>query len=183
VTAVAFVEGLGFEGPKLVLAFSHHAVAPFRHLVPGAREVADRLREEERARLALTRVPKRPQPLAVGGRDRALERVLDAPPFSAVLEEADCARDRVRRIVIEAERQSEVEQGFGVGLSLDLGTQRLIDREHEVAFDRREPVVHEHPAAVAEGVTVRLLYSRADRGTKVCEEEVRADVRGELAEF
>ena len=40
-------------------------------------ERLDVAREEQRARLALARVTKRPQILAVGGRDRPLERVLD----------------------------------------------------------------------------------------------------------
>jgi hypothetical protein len=52
--------------------------------------------------------------------------------------------------------------------------------------DRRElvdiAVVHEQPAAVAEGVAVGLLHGAADRRADVGEEQRGADVVGELAQ-
>jgi hypothetical protein len=82
--------------------------------------------------------------------------------------------DSFRRIVFQAEAERQVEQDLGVGLPLDLGKQRFVHREHQVALDRGEavdePVVHEQPAAMPERMAVRLLNGRPDR---------RADVREE----
>ena len=103
------------------------------------------------------------------------------------LDQADRAGDSVRGIVLQTERQREVEQDLGVGLSGDLGIQRFVDREHEVALDRgelgEEAVVHEQPATVAERMTVGLLDRRPDRRTDMREEMPRGDMAGELAEI
>jgi hypothetical protein len=56
--------------------------------------------------------------------------VLDAAPIPAHLDEADRARDRVRRIILQAEGQRQIAQHLGVGLALDLGIQRFVSREH-----------------------------------------------------
>jgi hypothetical protein len=90
------------------------------------------------------------------------------------------------RIVFQPEGERQVEQGLGVGSPLDLGKQRFADRQHQVAFDRREapdePVVHPQPAAVPERMAVRLLHRRPDRRADVREEQVRAHMAGELAQ-
>ena len=93
-----------------------------------------------------------------------------------LLDEADRALDRSRRIVLEAEREREEEQHLGVGRALDQGIERGIDCEHEVALDREpvaeDPVVAPEPLLVVERVAVRLLHRRPRRGADVREEEV-----------
>jgi hypothetical protein len=142
--------------------------------------------EEQRPRSARARIAEHPQALAVTGGDRALERVGDAPGPPACLDEPDGARDRVRRVVGQAEGERQVEQDLGVGLALDLGKQRFVDREHQVPLDRREAVdesvVHEQPPVMAERVAVGLLDRGPDRRADVREEQVRADVTRELAQ-
>ena len=116
----------------------------------------------------------------------ALERMGDAVAAGDRLDEPDRLFDGGRRVVLEAEGQSEVEQHLGVGLTLDLRIQRRIDGEDEVAFDRAElvdvAVVHEQPVLVAERVAVGLLHSAADRRPDMREEQRRADVTGKLAQ-
>ena len=113
-----------------------------------------------------------------------LERVLDAAPPPVGLHEPDGARDRAGRIVFQPEAQRQVEQDLAVGLPLDLGEQRFIDRQHQVALDHGEavdePVVHPQPAAIPERMAVGLLNRRPDRRPDVGEEQVRAHVPGEL---
>jgi hypothetical protein len=71
----------------------------------------------------------------------------DAPAPPARLHKPDRACYRSRRILLQAEGKRQVEQHLGVGGALDLRVQGLVDREHQVALDRREavdePVVHE----------------------------------------
>jgi hypothetical protein len=124
------------------------------------------------------------QVLAVGGRDRSLERVPDALASAALLDQSDRVCERLWGVVLETKREAQIEQDLGIGLALDRGVQGCIDREHEVALDRvkpiDEPVVHEQPAAVAERVAVGLLHGRPDRGADMREEHVGANVRREL---
>jgi hypothetical protein len=71
-------------------------------------------------------------------------------------------------------------------LALDTRIQRRIDGEHEIALESVEfvdvAVVHEEPAAMTEGVAIRLLHSAADRRSDMGEEVRRADVVGELVQ-
>ena len=101
-------------------------------------------------------------------------------------DEADRACDRLGRVVLEAERQREVEHQLGVGRPLDLREELRVDRDREVSLHLREPVeeavVHPQPAAVPERVAVRLLNRRARGGPDVREHERRGDVPGELAQ-
>ena len=103
-----------------------------------------------------------------------------------VFDEPDCALDRGRRVVLEAEREREVEQHLGVGLALDRRVERRVDGENEVPFDRGElvdvSVVHEQPMVVAKGMAVGLLDGAADRRADVREEQRGADVPREIAQ-
>jgi hypothetical protein len=69
---------------------------------------------------------------------------------------------------------------------LDLGIQRRVDGQGEVALDLVEltdqAVVHPQPPAVAKRMAVRLLDGRAAGGADVREHERRAHVRGELTQ-
>ena len=102
------------------------------------------------------------------------------------LDEPDRGGHGGRRIVLEPERQREVEQQLGVRLALDRREQRRIDVEQEVALDGEEvvdeAVVHEQPAAVTERVAVRPLDGRAARRADVGEEQRRRHVRRDLAQ-
>src|SRR4029079_12405302 len=88
--------GLGDDAPRLLVEVVEPRVVGIERLqrVVGRREV-------ERAGLAVARVAERPEPLAVGGRDGALERVLDPVPPADILDEADRALHGARRIVFE----------------------------------------------------------------------------------
>jgi hypothetical protein len=57
------------------------------------------------------------------------------------LDQSDGARNRARRVFLEAEGEREVEEDLGVGRALDLGVEGGIDLEHEVALasSRAEP--------------------------------------------
>ena len=141
---------------------------------------------EERAGLAFAGVAERPDVLAVAGRDRALERVRHPVAGGDRFDEPDRLLDSGRRVVLEAEGEGEIEQHLGVGLAFDLRIQRRVDREYQVAFDRRElvdvAVVHEQPVVMAERVTVGLLHGAADRRPDMREEQRGTDVAGELEE-
>src|SRR6266576_2827418 len=60
---------------------------------------------EERARVALARVPEHPCPHAVRRRDRHHDRIFDAVLVADVLDEADRTLDGRRRIVLEPVRE------------------------------------------------------------------------------
>jgi hypothetical protein len=143
-------------------------------------------RGEQRARRALARVAHGPQPRAV----RHAEGPLDHPPVALAragrLDEPDRPLERADRVLVEAERQRELEDHLGVRRPLDVGEQLRVDAEHEIAPDLLqvgdESVVHEEPPAVPERVAVRLLDRRADGGTNVREEQRRLDVTRELAQ-
>ena len=78
------------------------------------------------------------------------------------LDVADCSLERLDRIVLEAEREREIEDNLGVGRARDLSEQRRVDGEHQISSHQvevgDESVVDEQPAAVAERVAVRLLH-------------------------
>src|SRR3954447_24701377 len=173
---------LGVERPQLGVVRADYAVGGLGHLVPDPGNVAegfgdDQSRvlgdlleelsrgvelaqrgnaggEEQRTRVSLAGVPKRPDGLAVARRDRALERVRYPMALGDRLDQPDRLRDGGRRVVLEAEGDGEIEQDLGVGLATDQGKQRRVDGEDEIAFDRVElvdvSVVHEQPAAMAE---------------------------------
>jgi hypothetical protein len=104
--------------------------------------------------------------------------------FGDIFDEPDCLLDGRWRVVLKAEGQGEEEQDLGIGLTLDLGVERRIDREDQIALDRPElvdvAVVHEQPMVVAERVAVRLLHGAADRRADVGEEQ-RASLCGRRA--
>src|ERR1041385_7408562 len=82
---------------------------------------------KKRARFPFARVPERPEVGAVGGGHSHLDRILDPVRVTGLLDETDRARDGGRRIVLEAERQGEVEEHFRVGRAFDLGIERRVD--------------------------------------------------------
>ena len=65
--------------------------------------------------------------------------MLDAVRAAGRLDEADHALHRARRVVLEAESEREVEQHLRVGRALDLGVERRVDREREIALDLWKP--------------------------------------------
>ena len=183
----------GPERLQVVGAGSHHAPGRLRHLAPRAGQVAQRLgdhqarlvaqllehlhlrvqrpqlghpcRVVERARLPDAGVAERPDGGPVRGRRRHLDRVLDAVPRGHVLDEPDRPLDGRRRVLGEPERQGEVEEQLGVRRALDVGEERRVHRQHQVALDlveaRDGPVVHPQPVVVPERVTVAALHRRA----------------------
>ena len=78
------------------------------------------------------------------------------------LDETDRSLERLDRIILEAERQREMEDNLGVGRARNVGEQRRVDGEHEISSDQvevgDEAVVDEQPAAVTERVAVCLLH-------------------------
>ena len=142
---------------------------------------------EKRARFVFAGVPESPDGLAVGGSDGALEWMRHTVTVGDVFDEPDRLLDGGRRVVLQTERQREVEQHLGVGLALDLGVQGRVDGEYQVAFDRGElvdvAVVHEQPTVVTEGVAVGLLHGAADRRADVGKEQRGADVAGKLSKI
>jgi hypothetical protein len=110
--------------------------------------------------------------------------MLDAVPAAGRLDEADRVLDGRKGVVLETERQRQVEEDLGVGRALDLRVEGRVDGEDEIPLDRRElpdeAVVHPEPAAVAEGMAVRLLDRAAGRGSDMGEDERRDDVAGQI---
>ena len=110
----------------------------------------------------------------------------DAVRVAGRLDEADHAGDRGRRVVLQTEREREVEHQLRVGRALDLRVERRVDGEREVSLGVveavEEAVVHEQPAAVPERVAVRLLDRRPRGGADVREDEPRAELARELAQ-
>ena len=99
------------------------------------------------------------------------------------LDEPDRPLDGAGRVVLEPEREREVEEHLGIRRPLDLRVQRRVDREGQVALDRGEladqPVVHPEPVLVAERVAVRLL-DRAAVDARMCANTSGVDVAREL---
>ena len=87
----------------------------------------------------------------------------------------DRALDRADRVLLEPEREREIEQHLGVGRAGDRAEERRLDLEHQVSVHVmeavQEAVVHEEPAAVTERVTVGLLHGAADGCPDVREKE------------
>ena len=212
---MAYPGGRGVKGWSSSCPSLDDAVARLGDLVPGAGEVAERLgddeprlvgqlvehrvvgvlrakrvdprRVEERARLALARVAEGPDARAVGRRDGHLDRVLDAVAAADVLDEADRALDRGRRVVLEPERQREEEERLGVGRALDRRVERRVDGEQQVALDVVELARSRRCASRASG---RGGTGGSSSAAPACPVEARmcaktsagADVRGELAQ-
>src|SRR5262249_19143964 len=65
---------------------------------------------EEGARVALAGVAEGPDPNAVRGGDRHLDRVFDTVLLSDVLDEADGVFDGANRVLLEAVRDRQIEQ-------------------------------------------------------------------------
>ncbi len=119
------------ERAQFVLSLSYDAVARFGHLVPHLREVAEWLGDDdprliryllqahtiwvqfpqrphvagvlERARIALARVPERPDVVPVGRPYGHLVRVLGAMTMPHLLHKADRPSDGSCRILLQAE--------------------------------------------------------------------------------
>ena len=99
---------------------------------------------------------------------------------------ADRPLHRAQRFLIESKRERQVEEELGVGRSGDTGEERGVDRQQQISANGLEvleqAVVHEQPAAVAEGMAVRLLDGASHRRANVSQEERRLDVVRELAQ-
>jgi hypothetical protein len=112
--------------------------------------------------------------------------MLDAVAVADVLDDPDRARNGGGRVVLEPERQRQIEQDLRVGRASDLLVEVRVDSEDEVALHKVEladgAVVHEEPAAVPERVAVRLLDRAPDRRADVREDERRVDMAGNLAQ-
>src|SRR5215216_1021217 len=140
----------------------------------------------ERTRLAFARVPERPHAVPIRGPDRHLDRVPRAVTTAHLFDEADRPLHGRRWILLQAERERQVEQQLGICRSLDGGKQGLVYRKRELALEAgevtHEAVVDPQPLAVAERVAVGLLDRRARRGADVGEEERSVDVARDLAQ-
>ena len=81
--------------------------------LPGCKaDRGDVLGDEERARAVFRRVAHGVQPLTVAEPERHLHRVLDAVGVTCGFHEADGLLNCAQRIVLEPERQGEVEERF-----------------------------------------------------------------------
>ena len=108
-------------------------------------------------------------------------------PVPHILNEADHSSDRSWWVILETEREREVEQQLRIRRSFDKRVQGLVDGERELAFYTRElaheTVVNPEPAAVAKRVAVGLLDGRPRRGADVRQEERRLDVTSDLTQI
>jgi hypothetical protein len=75
---------------------------------------------------APVRVADGPQPVAVAHADAGLHRIGDPQPARRLLDEPDRPLESGDRVVLEAERQREVEQQLGVGRPADLREERRV---------------------------------------------------------
>ena len=107
------------------------------------------------------RVARGPQRLAVADAEGGLDRVLDPVARGGRLDEADGALERARRDRARARRSARGGTGPRSPSSPGCGEQRRVDGEHEIAANvvkpPMTPLCDEQPAAVAEGMAVRLL--------------------------
>jgi hypothetical protein len=103
-----------------------------------------------------------------------------------LLDMPDHPLDGRRRIFLQAEREGQIEQYLRIGRSLHVRIQRLVHGEREISLYEvevaYEAVVDPQPLAVAEGVAVGLLDSRARGGSDVGEEERRVYVARDLSQ-
>jgi hypothetical protein len=102
------------------------------------------------------------------------------------LDEADGLLERRDRVVLEPEREREVEDDLGVRRSVHLGEQGGVDGEHEISPEQvevgDEAVVDEQPLPVPEGMAIGLLHRRADGCPHMGQEQRGLDVRRELTQ-
>ena len=107
--------------------------------------------------------------------------------MAAILDETDGLRRRAGGVVFETEAEGQEEEDLRVRLAGDLGIERRVDRQRDIAPELRElvnaAVVHPQPASVAKRVAVCHLHRGADRGAYVREEMSGADVLCELAQI
>src|SRR5215210_1841343 len=96
----------------------------------------------QRTRLAFARVPDRPQAVSIRGPYSHLDRVLDAMTMPHLLHKADHPSDGSCRIILQAERERQIEEQLGIRRSLDGGVQRPVYGEREVTLEAGE-VTHE----------------------------------------
>src|SRR5215217_8427344 len=212
---LATVAGINWsERTQLVISLSYDAVARFRYLVPRPGQVHERLGDDDprllgellkaralrvelphrahvggvvqRARLAFAGAPEPPEAVPVRGPDRHLDGVLSAVAASHLLDVPDHPLHSPRGIVLQAEREGQVEHHLRIGRALDGGVERVVHGECQIAFDAMEvahqAVVDPKPPAVTERMTVGLLHGRARRGSDVGQEQRRFDVGGDLPE-
>src|SRR5215211_2997106 len=197
---LATVAGINWsERTQLVFSVLHDAVARFGHLVPRTGQVYERLGDHDpglvgelldawavrvefphrahvggvvqRARLAFAGVPEPPHAVSVRGPDRHLDGVLNALAASHLLDVPDHPLHSPRGIVLQAEREGQVEHHLRIGRALDCGVKRVVHGECQIAFYAmevaHEAVVDPKPPAVTERMTVGLLNGRARRGSDV----------------
>src|SRR5215211_127332 len=194
----------GPERAQLVISLSYDAVARFRYLVPRPGQVHERLGDDDprlvvellhrahvggvvqRARLAFAGVPEPPDAVPVRGPDRHLDGVLSAVAASHLLDVPHHPLHSPRGIVLQAEREGQIEHHLRIGRALDRGVERVVHRERQIALYAMEvpdeAVVYPQPPAVTERVAVGLLHGRARRGSDVGQEQRRLDVGGDLSE-
>src|SRR5262245_60905519 len=109
------------------------------------------------------------------------------PAATDMLDMANGAFDRGGRIVVEAKRQSQKEEHFRIGGSLDLPVQRRVDGQHQLSLyilkPRDRAVVHPEPFAMPEGMAVGLLHGGSRRCPDVCKRQPRSNVPREFPEI
>src|SRR5215212_5891297 len=89
----------------------------------------------ERTRLAFARVSERPHAVPIRGPDRHLDRVLRAVTTAHLFNEADHPPHGSSWILLQAERERQVEQQLGICRTLDGGVQRLVYLKRELALE------------------------------------------------
>lgn len=149
-------------------------------------QMAKRRAVKERARIVFARVAHRDDLLAVRRADRHVERRVDAVMRARVLDRARHPFERGERIVLEPEREREMEHDFGIRRSFDRREQPGIDAHHQVAPQRviaaDQAVVSEQPAAAAKRMAVGFLHGRVGRRAHVRDKERRANRTRGLAQ-
>src|SRR5215208_4933679 len=212
---LATIAGINWsERTQLVISLSYDAVARLWHLVPRPWQVHERLGDDDpclvrdllkartvrvelpqhphvggvvkHARLAFAGVPEPPHAVPIRGPDRHLEGVLNAVAVSHLLDVPHHPLNSPRGIVLQAEREGQVEHHLRIGGALDCGVKRVVHGERQVALYAMEvpdeAVVDPKPPAVTERVAVGLLNCCTRRGSDVGQEQRRLYVGGDLVE-
>src|SRR5215213_1986762 len=212
---LATVAGINWsERTQLVISLSYDAVARLWHLVSRPWQVHERLGDDDprlvgeildawavrvelpqhphvggvvkRARLAFAGVPEPPHAVPIRGPDRHLDGVLSAVAASHLLDVPHHPLHRPRGIVLQAEREGQIEHHLRIGRALDGGVKRVVHGERQIALYAmevpNEAVVDPQPPAVTERVAVGLLNRRPGGGSNVGEEQRRLDVACDLSE-
>ena len=139
---------------------------------------------KQRAGVAFARIAKGIKRAPVKNRQRHLQRMGDPMFFSDILDEADHSLDAGDRIVLQSERQRQVEHDFRIRAARDFGKQIGGNREHEIALDPLEladgAVVLEHPVFVTERMAIGALDRRSGCCAHVGHEHGRLDLRGQI---